>query len=251
MTEMTRDIALSVVIPARNEAQRIGPTLDRVIDQLAPLAAADGVEIIVVDGGSSDGTLDAVAQRVGRAPWLRGLSYRPNRGKGHAVRMGMLAAVGRRRLFTDADLSTPIEELSALMAALDAGADVAIGSRQLDPARVQRRQPRHRQLLGRGFNQLVRWAGLPQYRDTQCGFKLFSATAAEALFGQASVDGFAFDVEILTLARDRFRVVEVPVRWSHDDDSRLRLGRAVLRMAYDVARIRAGLTGRAAGNGHG
>jgi dolichyl-phosphate beta-glucosyltransferase len=178
------------------------------------------------------------------------LSYRPNRGKGHAVRVGMLAATGQRRLFTDADLSTPIEELSALMAALDAGADIAIGSRRIDPERVERAQPAHRRLLGAGFNQLVRLAGLREFRDTQCGVKLFSAAAASDLFGRATVDGFAFDVEILHLAAGRYQVAEVAVRWSHDDDSRLLLGRTTLRMAYDLVRIRAGMTGRS-GNGRG
>jgi dolichyl-phosphate beta-glucosyltransferase len=209
---------LSVVIPAYNEAARLPRTLERLNDYLG--GRGTSYEIVVVDDGSSDGT--AQAARAAGGPFLTLLGHERNRGKGHAVRRGMLAAGGERRLMTDADLSTPIEDLPRLEAALDRGDDIAIGSRAVPGANVLVHQPFYREAMGRIFNHLVRLIALPGLYDTQCGFKLFSAAAAEAAFGQALLDGFSFDVEALFVARRRgLRIAEVPVTWRNDAASRV------------------------------
>ena len=211
---------LSVVIPAYNEARRLPSTLTRVREHLG----ARGVEheIVVVDDGSTDATAE-VARAAGNA--VRVLRHQPNRGKGYAARRGMLAATGERRLMTDADLSTPIEELAKLEAELDRGFDVAIGSRAIAGARIEVRQPAYREAMGRLFNVLVQALLLPGLSDTQCGFKLFTAEAAEAAFTPCRLDGFSFDVEALYAARRRgLRIAEVPVVWRNDAATRVSLG---------------------------
>ena len=209
---------VSVVIPAYNEVSRLPRTLERVKHFLSGRPH----EIVVVDDGSTDGTADA-ARAVG-GPGLVLLRHEPNRGKGYAVRRGMLAARGARRLMSDADLSTPIEELAKLEAKLDNGYDVAIGSRALPGAQVEVRQPWYRESMGRLFNVFVRTLAVPGLRDTQCGFKLFSARAADAAFGAARLDGFSFDVESLFIARQLgYRVAEVPVVWRNDAATRVGL----------------------------
>jgi glycosyltransferase involved in cell wall biosynthesis len=232
---------LSVVIPAYNEAERLPRTLERV------RAYLDGqgrpYEILVVDDGSLDETV-ARAQAAGGAH-LRLLSNGVNRGKGYSVRQGMLAARGARRLMTDADLSTPIEELPRLAQRLDEGCDVVIASRALPGSRIEVRQGAFRENMGRAFNLLVRLLVLPGLRDTQCGFKLFSAAAAEAAFARTRLDGFAFDVEALFIARRRgFRVAELPVVWRNDAATRVGWWKGFVAFA-DLLRIRAhGLLGR-------
>ena len=213
-------VRLSVVIPAYNEALRLPATLARVREHLAGRCAPH--EIVVVDDGSSDATSD-VARAAGGA--VRVLRHEPNRGKGYAVRRGMLAATGERRLMTDADLSTPIEELASLEAEIDRGFDVAIGSRAVPGARIEVHQPPYREAMGRLFNVLVQALLLPGLADTQCGFKLFTARAAEAAFSPGHLDGFSFDVEALYVARRRgLRVAEVPVVWRNDVATRVSLG---------------------------
>jgi len=212
---------LSVVIPAYNEALRLRPTLVRVRDWLDARGVSH--EIVVVDDGSADRTSDVAREHGGGHLVL--LRHEPNRGKGYAVRRGMLAASGRRRLLTDADLSTPIDELPRLGAALDAGADVAIGSRAVAGARIEIRQPRAREASGRLFNALVQALLLPGLQDTQCGFKLFTAAAAAAVFSVCRLDGFSFDVEALYVARRRgLRIDEIPVVWRNDAATRVSLG---------------------------
>jgi dolichyl-phosphate beta-glucosyltransferase len=228
-----RSKALSVVIPAYNEARRLPATLVRVGEHLA----ARGVphEIVVVDDGSSDGTADVARAAGGVVHVLR---HEPNRGKGYAVRRGMLAATGERRLMTDADLSTPIEELSRLEAEIDRGFDVAIGSRAVPGARIEVHQPAYREAMGRLFNVLVQALLLPGVADTQCGFKLFTAEAAEAAFSPARLAGFSFDVEALYVARRRgLRIAEVPVRWRNDAATRVGLGGGSVAFV-DLLRIR-------------
>jgi dolichyl-phosphate beta-glucosyltransferase len=211
---------LSVVIPAYNEALRLPSTLARVRDYLA--GRGEEYEIVVVDDGSTDATAE-VARAAGDL--VRVLRHEPNRGKGFAARRGMLAAAGERRLMTDADLSTPIEELEGLEAALDRGYDVAIGSRAVAGARIEVRQPAYREAMGRLFNVLVQALLLPGVSDTQCGFKLFTAAAAAAAFAPCRLDGFSFDVEALFAARRRgLRIAEVPVLWRNDAATRVSLG---------------------------
>ena len=228
---------LSVVIPAFNEARRLPATLARVGEHLA--AQGRPHEILVVDDGSSDGTAD-VARSAGAD--VRVLRHEPNRGKGYAVRRGMLAATGARRLMTDADLSTPIEELARLEAELDRGWDVAIGSRAVAGARVEVHQPAYREAMGRVFNVLVQVLLLPGLADTQCGFKLFTAGAADAAFRACRLDGFSFDVEALYVARLRgLRIAEVPVVWRNDAATRVSLGGGGTAF-LDLLRIRIAAT---------
>jgi dolichyl-phosphate beta-glucosyltransferase len=235
-------VALSVVIPAYNEAARIGPTVARVIAYLDGRADLAGRwEVIVVDDGSRDTTADVARAAAGGEARARVLVQPANRGKGAAVKAGVLASAGDRVLFSDADLATPIEELEKLEAALAAGADVAIASRALPDSDIRVRQHRLRETMGRTFNVVVR-ALMAQavggVRDTQCGFKLFTRAAADALFGALTIDAFAFDVELLVLARGRFRVAEVPVVWRHVEESKVSPGRDAVRMFADVVRLR-------------
>lgn len=223
--------ALSVVIPAYNEGQRLPPTLERIQRHLA--SRPGGHEIIVVDDGSTDATAE-VATRAGAIV----LRNEGNRGKGYSVRRGMLHAQGDRRLMTDADLSTPIEELERLMACLDEGHDVVIASRAMAGSRIEIHQPWYRENLGRAFNVLVRILVLPGLHDTQCGFKLFTAAAARDAFSASRLNGFSFDVEALVAARRRgYRIAEIPVTWRNDEASRVGMVRG--GMAFlDLVRIR-------------
>lgn len=224
--------ALSVVIPAYNEAARLPPTLRRI----AAYLAGRSHEILVIDDGSSDGTAEA-ARAVG-SPGLQVFRTESNRGKGHAVRRGMLLARGDRRLMTDADLSTPIEDLDRLQQRLDAGFDVAIGSRALPGADVQVHQPWYRENAGRVFNLLVRGLALPDLRDTQCGFKLWDGVAARETFAATRLDGFCFDVEALYVASKRGRrIAEVPVTWRNDAGTRVGTLRG-MKAFLDLVRIR-------------
>jgi dolichyl-phosphate beta-glucosyltransferase len=231
-----------VVIPAFNEALRLPPTLARV----AAFLAADGswlpAEIVVVDDGSRDGT--AAAAVLDRAPAgidLRVLVHEGNRGKGAAVRTGFAAAAGTWVLLTDADLSAPIEDLARLAPAAALG--VAVGSRAVDRRLVRTRQPRHRDLMGRSFNLVLRALRLTRLGDTQCGFKLFPGDLARALAAVQRLDGFAFDVELLLLAAHwGTPVIEVGVHWNHVEASRvlaLRHSREMLRDALRLAWWRA------------
>jgi dolichyl-phosphate beta-glucosyltransferase len=245
--------ALSVVIPAYNEALRLPATLARVRDHLAARAAAH--EILVVDDGSTDATAE-VARAAGGP--VRLLRHEPNRGKGYAVRRGMLAATGGRRLMSDADLSTPIEELARLEAEIDRGFDVAIGSRAVAGARIEVRQPAYREAMGRLFNRLVQALLLPGLADTQCGFKLFTAAAAEAAFSVSRLDGFSFDVEALYVARRRgLRIAEVPIVWRNDTATRVGVGGGaaafldLLRIRFLAARGAYGPPGPAPASGGG
>lgn len=221
---------LSIVIPAYREAARLPSTLEQVAKFVAEAEWA--VEVIVVDDGSDDGTA-ASAEAAG----ARVLIHEVNRGKGAAARTGMLAARGSFRLLTDADLSAPIDEVYRLLVGLAAGYDVAIGSRAAAGAAVEVRQPRWREAAGRAFNHLARGLVLPGIRDTQCGFKLFTAAAAIAAFTPARLTGFAFDVEVLSNARRTgCRIVEVPVTWRDSSDSRVTL-RSGLRAFADLVSL--------------
>ncbi|MBI4342987.1 MAG: glycosyltransferase family 2 protein [Candidatus Omnitrophica bacterium] len=229
--------SVSVVIPAYNEAKRIGLTLDRIERFFS--GQARPFEVIVVDDGSADETSAVVERFCARQPdRFRLLRQGRNAGKGACVRRGMLEATGQLRLFSDADLSTPIEELGKLMAALGEGCDIAIGSRGLPQSELVLRQPKYRELMGQGLNRLLRLMRLTRFHDTQCGFKLFSREAAQAIFARQTIDRYGFDVEILWLAeRMGFRIAEVPVRWIHDADSRVQPVQDGLRTLSDVLRL--------------
>jgi len=234
---------LSIVIPAFNEAARIGPTVRRVVEYCEETCPG-AYEILVVDDGSTDDTTSRARRAAQGSAALSVLEQGKNRGKGAAVRTGMLAARGERVLFSDADLATPIEELSKLEARLDEGYDIAIASRAVAGADIRVRQHPLRELMGRSFNALVRGLLMGGIRDTQCGFKLFRREAAADLFSRAVVDGFAFDVEVLMLARGRYRVVEVPVVWRHVEESKVSPGADAARMFLDLLRLRLRLRSR-------
>jgi dolichyl-phosphate beta-glucosyltransferase len=225
---------LSVVIPAYNEAARLPATLRRIGEYLRGQGLSH--EILVVDDGSGDGTAEA-AREAGGAE-LVVVRNQENRGKGYSVRRGMLLARGERRLMSDADLSTPIEELPRLEAKLDEGYDVAIASRAAEGARIEVHQPWFRENVGRLFNLVVRALAVEGLKDTQCGFKLFSAEAARESFSLARLDGFSFDVEALYIARAHgLRIAEVPVVWRNDAGTRVGLGKGA-RAFLDVLQIR-------------
>ena len=210
--------ALSVVIPAYDEARRLGPTLDRVAAYLA--ARGLDAEVLVVDDGSTDATAEVV--RSHPALGLRLLAQPENRGKGAALRRGVAESRGARVLLCDADLSTPIEELPALERRLDAGADLAIGSRALPDSDVRVHQPLYRELMGKTFNLIIRLLGVRGLRDTQCGFKLLDGDVARRLFAELRTDRYAYDVELVWLARRHgYRVDEVGVTWIDSPDSRV------------------------------
>jgi dolichyl-phosphate beta-glucosyltransferase len=227
----------SVVVPAYNETGRLAGPVRGAAKYFR--GRRRSFEIIVSDDGSRDGTAALVEQLRREIPELRLVPSPVNRGKGHAVRLGVRAAMGALVLVADADGATPIEEVATLEAALDERAELAIGSRALG-GHVQRRWYRH--VIGRGFHALVRIFGVRGIRDTQCGFKLFKSSAARDLFARARMNGFSFDVEILLLAQRRgYRVVEVPVDWTHQPGSRINLVTDSARMAFDLIRIRARL----------
>jgi dolichyl-phosphate beta-glucosyltransferase len=224
---------LSIVIPAYNEGERLGKTLTRIIEWTDQ--ALEEFEIIVVDDGSTDNTVE-IAKSI--SPQVRVVSYTPNQGKGHAVRAGVLASTGNTVLFSDADLSTPIEECERLGSAL-ATADIAIGSRGLPESDIVERQPWYRQTMGKTFNGIVRMLAVRGVSDTQCGFKLFRGGLARELFADLTISHFAFDVEILFMAQQRgYRIAEVPVRWINDERTHVNAFTDSSRMLMDVVRIR-------------
>ncbi|HEX4213517.1 MAG TPA: dolichyl-phosphate beta-glucosyltransferase [Candidatus Dormibacteraeota bacterium] len=230
------NVRLSIVIPAYNEEPRLPGTVRHAIAYLE--GARRSYELVLVDDGSIDGTLDYMRRLQSERPRVRVIQLRPNRGKGKAVCEGVRAARGELILYSDADLSTPIEELPRLEQAIEDGADVAFGSRAAPGAR-EVNQPFYRRVMGKGFNVLVRLLLLPEFRDTQCGFKLFRATVARESFAATRTEGFAFDVEVLWRAkRAGFRVVEVPVRWLNSDTSRVSPVVHSTQMLRDLLRLR-------------
>ncbi len=238
----------SIIIPAYNESQRLGATLDRVLAYLE--ACGWKAEILVVDDGSTDSTAELVREYARRRPAVRLLENPGNRGKGYSVRNGMRQASGELLLFTDADLSAPIAEAGKLFARLAAGADVAIGSRWLDPALQTARQPLYRQFFGRVFNLLLRVILGLRFRDTQCGFKAFTRRAAQLLCARQRIERWGFDPEFLFLAaRLGLKVEEVPVEWADDPRSKIRPLRDGLRIFSEMLRIRwYSLTGKYSGD---
>ncbi len=227
---------LSIVIPAFNEQRRLPETLRRVRAYLEARRA--DAEVIVVDDGSRDATAALVEARRGEFPGLRLVSNGVNRGKGYSVRRGMLEARGRIVLFTDADLSAPIEEADKLLAAMR-DHEVAIGSRGVDRSLIEVHQSPLRELAGIVFNFLVRAITGLRFVDTQCGFKAFLREPSRIIFEQQRIERFGFDPEILFLAkRHGLRAVEIPVRWAHDQQTRVNMVRDSLQMFGEVLSIR-------------
>ena len=227
----------SIVIPAYNESTRLPATLDSVVGCIRKQGWA--AEVIVVNDGSSDTTAEVVRDFARTAAEVRLIENPGNRGKGYSVRNGMLQARGDVALFTDADLSAPIEEAERLFAALEQGADIAIGSRWLESGRQTHKQPLYRQFFGRCFNAVTRMVMGLHFADTQCGFKAFTREAAQAVFPLQTIERWGFDPEILFIALQRgLRVVEVPVGWAHDERTRMSYLKDGMKMLEEIATIR-------------
>lgn len=229
---------LSIVIPVYNEERRIGRTLSRTIQYVRDRSI--DAEIIVVDDGSTDNTVKIAKETsTGRFP-VKILRNDKNRGKGYSVRHGILHSSGKYILFTDADSSTPIQEIRKLLPRLEKGeCDVAIGSRALKGSKVRIRQPWFRMTMGKIFNLLVRIFLYTEFRDTQCGFKCFARKAAQEIFRLQKFDGFAFDIEIIAIAKLKgYRIKEVPVVWVNSLHSKVDPIRDASRMFVDIFRLK-------------
>jgi len=226
---------LSIIIPAHNEEYRLPDTLDKIFDFLN--AQTYQGEVLVVENGSHDRTLELAREYAGRNSCLR-VFHEEQRGKGLAVRRGMLAARGEYRIFCDADLSMPIDKVNSFIPPNLPDMDIAIASREA-PGAVRYNEPIYRHLIGRVFNAMVKWTVLPDLQDTQCGFKCFRAAVAEDVFRFQTLGGMSFDAEVLFIAcRKGYRIVEIPIPWYFNPDSRVRLFDDSMKMAYDLLTIR-------------
>jgi dolichyl-phosphate beta-glucosyltransferase len=229
--------SISIVIPAYNESPRISKALGEVLRVVRQRGWH--AEVLVVNDGSTDRTAAIVSEFAQLNPEVRLLNNLENRGKGFSVRQGVLNAVGEIVMFTDADLSAPMEEAERLFAALDQGADIAIGSRWLERKRQTHKQPLYRQFFGRCFNAITRLImGLP-FADTQCGFKAFRRPVAQTIFQLQRIERWGFDPELLFIALKRgYNIQEVPVTWGHDERSRLSYLKDGIKMLEEIAYIR-------------
>ncbi|MCL4534030.1 MAG: glycosyltransferase family 2 protein [Bacteroidetes bacterium] len=226
---------LSLVVPAYNEQGRLPATLEKM--QAFLTSQQFRYEALIVDDGSTDGTAAIVEGAMPDFPGLR-LLKEPHRGKGHAVRQGMLAASGRYLMFCDADFSMPVEEVVRFPEAMGSSYQIAIASREVRGAR-RIGEPSHRHLMGRVFNLIVRVLAVPGLQDTQCGFKCFTREAAREIFARQVIDGFGFDVEVLYIARKmHLGITEVPISWYYSPSSRVDPVRDTIRMMRDVLEVR-------------
>lgn len=224
---------ISIIIPAFNEEERLGNSLQVIMDYFRD--KAHETEIVVVDDGSSDGT-EKIAREY---PGVKVFPQPRNMGKGAAVRRGMLESTGSLRIFTDADLSTPIYESKKIIEKIGEGFDIAAGSRAVDYGMIRKHQPFYREFMGKTFNQIVQLLVIKGIKDTQCGFKGFTARAAEMIFSKAKIDGFSFDVEALYLAsKANLRIAEVPVEWYNDERSKVNPVWDSLNMFREILRIK-------------
>jgi glycosyltransferase involved in cell wall biosynthesis len=231
------DFDLSIVIPSYNEELRLPATLERIAEYLATIALH--TEVVVVDDGSRDRTAAVAESFRSKLPGLRVLSNGSNRGKGYSVRHGMLEACGDIVLFTDADLSAPIEESDKLVAALKQGYDVAIGSRAMDRSLISTHESLFREFAGIIFNKIVRVVLRLPFVDTQCGFKAFRRDRCRIIFEQQRIEGFGFDPELLYLARHHgLKSIEIPVRWGHSPATKVNMLSDSMKMFVDIFAIR-------------
>lgn len=240
----------SIVIPAFNEGARIPETLKSVVDWIRTRGWR--AEVVVVNDGSLDDTAGFVRDFAREAPEVRLLENPKNSGKGYSVRNGILHSLGDIVMFTDADLSSPIEEAEGLFSEIAAGADIAIGSRWLATSRQTHRQPLYRQFFGRCFNLLTRMVMNLPFADTQCGFKAFTRSSAQTVFQLQTIERWGFDPEILFIALKRgYQIKEVPVSWAHDSRTRISYLRDGLQMLKELAIVRwKALLGRYSGPVH-
>jgi dolichyl-phosphate beta-glucosyltransferase len=230
-------VDLEVVIPAYNEEERLVRTLERIREYYGEQSYT--WRCTVVSDGSKDRTEQIAQEFADKDEHFRSNSYETNRGKGYAVRHGILRANADRVLFCDADLATPQEETEKLWRAMEAGADVAIGSRPKKDSNLEIRQPLYREILGRAFNKAVQLLAVRGIDDTQCGFKMFSEKAAQDVFKRCKLDGFGFDFEAMMIARDLgYQIDEVPIRWRHQEGSKVVLMRDGPRMLRDLVKLR-------------
>jgi dolichyl-phosphate beta-glucosyltransferase len=230
---------VSIIIPAYNEAKRIGKTLETIKKFLSDKPYS--WEIILVDDGSSDFTISTARSKIADSR-LRILKNPRNLGKGASIRNGMMSAKGRYLLFSDADLSTPIEELDNLLGYCEKGYDVAIGSRALKESQLIVRQPWYREMMGRIFNVFVRLIVVKGIKDTQCGFKMFSRRAGREIFPRQQLKGFAFDVELLLLAqKSGYKIKEVPVKWINSPSTKVSALKDSAKMFLDLIKLRLGI----------
>lgn len=226
---------LSIVIPAHNEAYRLPPSLEK-IDAFLNDQEFEA-EVVVVENGSGDNTLEIAQSLIPKMPYLR-VFHEEQRGKGLAVKRGMLEAMGEYRIFCDADFSMPIEQVLRFIPPMHEPADITIGSREV-PGAKRYDEPGYRHLIGRAFNTMVRWLVLPGLQDTQCGFKCFKGEVAEKIFPLQTLTGMSFDAEVLFIARKMgYEIQEVAIDWYFNPDSRVRLVQDSMRMAFDLIDIR-------------
>ena len=230
--------SISIIIAAFNEEKRIIPSLLKIKEYINKQNIP--YEIIVVDDGSTDHTHTVVRDLIKDIPYLKVIHYAPNKGKGHALRTGVLASKGEIILLSDADLSTPIEELSKLLPLIyNHKCDIAIGSRALALSEIVKKQPWWRQSMGKFFNKLVKALVIEDFKDTQCGFKVFRGDIARNLFKEAQIDRFAYDVEILAIGKKKgCKIVETPVRWINSPESKVNPVKDSLQMFGDLLKIR-------------
>ncbi len=232
---MEQEYLLSLILPAYNEEKRLDECMEKVAGFIA--SRDDPIEVILVENGSSDRTYEMACEYSKRYPWLKILQEKKP-GKGNAVRRGMLEAHGKYRMFADVDFSMPIGEVEHFIPPALSDYQVAIGSREVKGA-VRYNEPPRRHFTGRVFNLIVRILAVPGIHDTQCGFKCFSAEAAEKLFRLQRIDGWAFDAEVLFIAQHLgYRIIEVPVQWYYDGNSKINVIRDSLKMFRELLQIR-------------
>ncbi|MBL8087337.1 MAG: glycosyltransferase family 2 protein [Chthonomonas sp.] len=229
--------SLAVIVPAYNESVRLPKTLARLHEYLSDQTYPWSV--VVISDGSTDDTPRIVNDFGIKHPQFTLIDSQPNRGKGFVIRRAMLEVDADLLLFSDADLAAPIEEIEKLLPKIREGYEIAIGSRPLRESRLEIRQPKYREYAGRAFNQVVQMLAIRGIQDTQCGFKVFTKPVARDVFARCTLDGFSYDFEALMIARDLgYKIAEVPIRWAHQEGSKVRFLRDGSRMLLDLVRLR-------------